>query len=470
MIDDLKVALAPERVSSRPGETAEVEVTVRNASQTVEHYSASVVGLPRGARYTCEPAVAQLMPDQTAAIRVRISLPERGAEAGVHTLGMLVRSPYRGDVSRCEEFALDVVAVPALTMTAHPQVVVGGWAGKYALSINNNGNVPLCVGLTCSDPEDAVLFAFRPRDPTVAPGASTRVRLSVRATRPWTGAPVTRSLKLAAAADPDLTVDQAVTFVQRPQLPSGLLRLAAMALGILVLAAAVIGGALLVRDGRQKTPADRGSDVAAPAAPAPTGQARATGPSPAARSTSGPSGTGPGGSPGTGQAAGGKATVVDFTSLPGGEPAGDRIIPANLYAEAGVTLSTVTELAPPGCQDATALALRTHQSLGSFLTSSRPASVDLCNTQPVRMKLATPARQVRLTFGGLGAQYRATLELSDGTTQSVAAASQQGAVSTLSYDAPARLSVVSVVFGHANPDPTAKDPTIIKRLTFTPTG
>jgi hypothetical protein len=463
LADNMAVALSAERLELRPGDSTEVEVTVRNSGQTVEHYSTSVVGLPRGARYTAEPAISHLMPGDAGTVKVRISLPESSeAAAGRHTVGMLVRSPYHGDISRCEEFDLHVVPVAALTMTAHPQVVVGGWAGKFALNLSNSGNTPLSVALTCTDPEDAVLFSFRPKHPTVRPGNSTRVRMNVRATRPWTGSQVRRALTVRAKADPDLSAEQALTFVQRPQLPAGLLRLLAMALGVAVLAGAVIIGALLVRH--------KGSDkLGSPVAtfPPDPGITASTTPQPGPQPPGRPPATDP--SP-VGNAPPGNVIVVDFSQRANGAPAGDQIIPGDEYAKSGVTLAADTQVAPAVCKDANALALRTNQNLGSFLTSSRPASVDLCNTQPIRVTFTKPAKEVRLTYGGLGAPYRATLQLSDGSVQQLTGTSKVDTPQTLSYQPKNGVTVRWLVFGHASPDPQAKDPTIIKRLTFTPAG
>jgi hypothetical protein len=465
LADNIAVALSAERLELRPGDSTEVEVTVRNGGQTVEHYSTSVVGLPRGAKYTAEPAISHLMPGDAGTVKVRISLPESGAaEAGTHTIGMLVRSPYHGDVSRCEEFDLHVMPVAALAMTAHPQVVVGGWSGKFALNLTNSGNTPLSVGLTCADPEDAVLFSFRPRHPTVRPGASTRVRMNVRATRPWTGSQVRRALTVRAKADPDLSAEQTLTFVQRPQLAAGLLRLLAMALGVAVMAGAVIIGALLVRHqgGPDPGPPDphvtpSGIAVAtAPPGEKPPGVKPPPGDQPAPRATNLPPDA--------------AVTVVDFSRRANGEPAGDRIIQGDEYAKSGITLVSETQVAPAVCTDANAVALRTRQTLGSFLTSARPASSDLCNTQPIRITFTKPAKEVRLTYGGLGAQYRATLQLSDGTRQQVAGTSKLDTPQTLTYQAKGDVTVLWLVFGHASPDPQAKDPTIIKGLAFTPAG
>lgn len=467
LADNMAVALSAERLELRPGDSTEVEVTVRNGGQTVEHYSTSVVGLPRGARYTAEPAISHLMPGDAATVKVRISLPDGSdAQAGRHTLGMLVRSPYHGDISRCEEFDLHVAPVAALTMTAHPQVVVGGWSGKFALNLTNSGNTPLSVALTCTDPEDAVLFSFRPRHPTVQPGGSTRVRMNVRATRPWTGTQVRRALTVRAKADPDLSAEEALTFVQRPQLAAGLLRLLAMVLGVAVMAGAVIIGALLVRHNNKppQVPGPHEGRTAPPGVSVPTTPPGVK-PPPDGKKPVNESSNVPNPPPAV------NVTVVDFSRRANGEPAGDRIIEGDEYAKSGIALTSDTQVAPAVCKDANAVALRTNQTLGSFLTSARPAGAYLCNTQPIRITFTKPAKEVQLTYSGLGAQYKATLQLSDGTLQQVAGGSKQDTTpQTLTYTAKGDATILGLVFGHASPDPQAKDPTIIKRLVFTPAG
>jgi hypothetical protein len=159
---------------------------------------------------------------------------------------------------------------------------------------------------------------------------------------------------------------------------------------------------------------------------------------------------------------------VDFTRTPDGRPDGDQIIQGDLYAASGVKLSTVTENAAPNCRDATALALRTAGTFGSFLTSARPAGVDLCNTIPVRMDFASPVRLVHLNVIGIGAPYVLTVQLNDGRTDTKAVTPQSGAVSPIDYEPPAGSAVTSIVYAHASPDPTAKDPIIIKSVAFTP--
>src|SRR5215470_1919264 len=328
MTTAMKVTLTPERIALRPGESAEIEVNIQNASQVVEHFSASVIGLPREDLYSCEPAVVMLRPREVGTIRVRINVPDHaGPMAGLYTLGLLVRSPYQRDVSRCEELPLDVQPTPALTMTAQPEVVTGGPAGTYALTLTNEGNTPLAVTLAGNDPENQVGFEFSPRELLMEPGTIAGATLTVRANAPLTGQELRRTLTLRAHAH-ELTVEKQAAFLQRPRIAGGLLRVGGMAAGLAVLAGSAVGGALLIRDAKQQNAAQTGQltppAITQPAPPNPTDAANqpsgAGGPNqpPASGESTAPatpSGTGTAGPATSGQLPPG-SKIVDFTRMP----------------------------------------------------------------------------------------------------------------------------------------------------------
>src|SRR5436190_7480493 len=189
-----KVSVAPDRVSVRPGETISVEVTVQNTSQAVEHYGASIVGLPRDDLFSCAPSVVKLRPGESGSLQVTINIPERPApDAGLYTLGVLVRSPYQRRVSRCEELRLDVAPTPGISIEAQPEMASGGGTATYGLRLANQGNTPLDVTLQGSDPEGAVAFFFRPRSVRVAPNATAPAEVTVRAPAPWSGPELRRT-------------------------------------------------------------------------------------------------------------------------------------------------------------------------------------------------------------------------------------------------------------------------------------
>jgi hypothetical protein len=453
----VKVSLSPDTLAMRPGERADVEVTVQNAGSAVEHFAPSIVGLPdEVCRF--EPSVVKLRPGESGTIRAHVALPDRSSLVdGVYTLGVLVRSPYQGSITRCEELRVDVLPVPGLSMTAHPEVAVGGGRAAYALSVTNEGNTALAVSLHASEPEAAVGFAFRPRSIEVPAGATASATVAVDARRPWTGQEHRRPITLRAVGGPDLEAQQVVTFIQRPRVRGGLMRLVGMATGVSVLAGASIGAALLTRARQEAThPTGNASAAVTPGAPSAAPSAPVPSVPPSAAASLPPSPSGP-------VVAG--TTIVDFTKLPGGGAPGDRIIPADLYSDAGgITLETVLDNAPAACQDATALALRTVKTV-SFLTSARPAGVDLCNVMPIRMTLKSPARSVTLTYVGTGKQYALSVEFADGTTKKVGGTAASGVAAPLTVKASGS-PIASLVFGHTNTDPNTKEPTKVRKLVY----
>ena len=464
-----RVSVAPDRVALRPGESASVDVTIQNTSQAIEHYGPTIVGLPRDDLFDCEPSVVKLRPGESGTVQVNISVPERPApDAGLYTLGVLVRSPYQRQVSRCEELRMDVQPAPALAIEAQPEVIVGGPDGTYTMRVANEGITVIAVTLAGSDQERKVGFSFRPRSVQIAPNSSAPATLTVRARAPWSGQEVRRSLTLRATAPPDLAAERTVTFVQKPRIPGGPLRVVGIAAAVGVLAAATLAGALMSRAKQQADPNRR--DAAATGAQQPPvvppvvpGVSTA----PAGKTNAAPAPPPAQGKPSAGPV---KPAVVDFSQTPDGQPAGDRIIAGDLYAASGVKLSSNVELAPPGCKTATAVALRTVTGVGAFLTSSSPANAGACNTLPVKMAYAAPAKSIRLVYVPNGTPYRLRVQLADGTLLDVTATAPAGTPATMPYDAPPNNPVTAVQFGHASLDPADKNPTVIRQVAFTPAG
>jgi hypothetical protein len=477
----VKVTVAPERIGVRPGESAEVEVTIQNGTAVVEHFGASVVGLARDDFFEVEPPVVKLRPRETGTVRVRISVPERGGmPAGPYTLGVLVRSPYQREVSRCEELPMDVAPAPELAMTVQPEVVLGGGAGHYTVTLANEGNTPLGLTLSGKDQESRVGFEFEPRQLLLEPGMAGGAQVTVRANAPMTGQEVRRALTVRADTG-ELSVERPATFVQRPRIAGGLMRVAGIATGIAVMAGAALGGALIIRG--NKAPESAQTAPLSPAGQqsgAPGGQGQQqqqTSGSAAPPSSAAPSQqtVAPSGAADPAAVQGG--TLVDFAQSPDGQPVSNRLMSGDQFADKGVTISADTQLAPDACKTANGLALRTIESFGSFLTSSDPATAERCNTNPIRFTFSQPVGAVRVNFTGAHIQNRAavadpklgytlTVQLSDGTVQAATGTVKTGFIT---YAAPAGgATIQSVVFSHTNPDPAAKDLTMIKSIAFAP--
>src|SRR5829696_7848427 len=122
----LRVGVTPDRADSQPGEALAVEVSVRNTSDVVEHYGLELLGLPEHTGARVEPDVIKLRPGETGTAAVRLTLGvEPPATAGLYTVGVLVRSRYRDDISRCEELALNVAVVQQIGLRVEPEVATG---------------------------------------------------------------------------------------------------------------------------------------------------------------------------------------------------------------------------------------------------------------------------------------------------------------------------------------------------------
>ena len=462
-----KVQVVPERVTVRPGEGTEVEVTIQNTGRSVEHYDTTVVGLPRDDLYGCVPPTVKLRPGESGTVTVNLRVPERPApDAGLYTLGILVRSPYQKRVSRCEELRLDVQPAPGVSIEAQPEAATGGGTATYALRLTNQGNTPLDVTLQGSDPEGVVGFFFRPRSVRVAPNATAPAELTVRAAAPWSGQELRRTLTVRAAAGTDLSSEKLVTFTQRPRIPGGPLRFVGIALAVGVLATATLAGALMRNVADSKPGAAQSQPAATGVAAGPPLQIVTSAP-PSAPASSAP----PAGSPSAGKSAGtsapGTATVLDPSQPPDGQPPQDRPISGDLWAAQGVKLSLNLEHATTGCTTGTSVALRATKTYGIFLTSARLGSTEYCNAIPIRFTFAAPVRGVHVTYVGKGAPYQLLIQQADGTIRALPPATPPAMTeATFDYDAPPSAPLIAIQFGHASTDPNSNDPTIIKRVVF----
>ena len=218
----LRVTVAPERADAAPGDNLQFDLTVRNASDIVEHYAVEMLGLPDGATVRTEPDVAKLRPAETGTLTVKVALPvQPPAPAGTYVVGALVRSKYRHDVSRCVEVPIELASVEQITVKVTPEVVNGGRTGQFTLELANGGNAPVRLYLTATDPERRVSAAFQPPSVDLPPGSNTRALLSVGAQLPW-NREVQRQLTISASQEVPGAVPATATatFIQQPRIAS----------------------------------------------------------------------------------------------------------------------------------------------------------------------------------------------------------------------------------------------------------
>ena len=256
---NVTVALEPTELDLGPGDSGHIEVTIGNASSVIEHYTVAVNGLPQGDTVETAPEVCKLHPGETGRIDLTINCdPQYPPAAGRTVLGVLVTSPYRPEVIRCEELVLHTRAVPALSMAVRPEVIAGRGA-RADLAVVNDGNTALDVELGGSDPEGAVRLWFSPPRIRLQPRDQATVRVEPHARRPLSGTEVRRQITLLGKSA-DVEASTSLVFVQRPLVAGGMLRLAAAAAGVAVMAAAIIAAAVIgvraiAKPGNGNTPA-----------------------------------------------------------------------------------------------------------------------------------------------------------------------------------------------------------------------
>jgi hypothetical protein len=404
----LRVTVAPERADAAPGDALSFDVTVKNASDIVEHYGVEFLGLPNGATVRTEPEVAKLRPSESATLTVRVQLPvQPPAPAGTYVVGALVRSPYRQDVSRCVEIPVELASVQEITVRASPEVVTGGRAGRYTVEVANGGNSPVRLYLNATDPERRVTTTFEPPSVDLPPGTSAQSLLTVQAPLPWNRE---QQRQLTLTATPDLPGATAgtgtATFVQRPRFASKFAKIAGIAAAVVLLAAAVAVPALLASRGDDKpdpapaaAPAASGAAVAGAASVAPPPQASSPAAQPGASEKQAPPPDAGGASsvppPPPPPDGGGnvEARVVDLTAP------GDGVLASDAFRDQGFLVSADPRaVAVAGCEGATAVAVVTEADR-KFLTSSAPDDATICHNVSVLLDFlqGTPAGAVTLT-------------------------------------------------------------------------
>jgi hypothetical protein len=452
----MRVTVSPDRVDADPGDAVNIEVTVRNTSDIVEHYVIDTLGLPDGAVAESEPAVTKLRPGETGTATVRLAVgKEPPATAGLYTLGVLVRSRYRDEVSRCEELPLTVAQVDSITVRVEPEVATGGRSAQYTVEVTNGGNTPARLRLSSTDPERKVTAAFRPPTVDLPPGAAARAHLSVHAAVPW-NKEKQRALRVEAAGV-GVKGDGAATFVQRPRFASKLTRIAGMVGAVLVLAGAVVTAALITSGGDEPSgskPTPAASIGNSPAAPQSQGQpSNATSAAPSPTATAAPTSVTPS------APAVPTPRQIDLTR-PGGNPA-DGVIPSDAFSRDGLILSGAPDPDATQCQDATAVAVRGEDASGRFLTAARPDDPAACNQIPVQIRFRDGASSVQLVVGGQGKRRMEVVyrDLSR-TIETDLEASDDGRHGGIDY-----VVVRGLPEGPANPEPP---PAAVQTLTFTP--
>lgn len=244
MSNGLRVTVEPSQAEVVPGRAIEFVINVFNSGPTVAEFAATLVGM-EPTWLTVAPAQLSLLPNSSGSFRARLTVPADAAlPAGSQVIGIRVMSLTAPSVSWVEEVRLTVASVQQSTLDLHPRLVRAGGKARFAARLRNQGNVDANYVMHGDDPEAIVAFTFRPPSVTIAPFQEAAVQVEAEAKRPWTGSEVQRALTVVATGTGELRGN--VTWVQRPRIATGLVRVlgtvGAVAAVALVIALAAGGG------------------------------------------------------------------------------------------------------------------------------------------------------------------------------------------------------------------------------------
>ena len=313
-----------------PGSEATVAVRVRNSGTVVDQVGLEILGDAR-AWSSVDPPTLSLFPGAEGSATITFAPPRSPkVAAGAVPFGLRVDSKEDPAGSVVDEGVLEVAPFTDVSAEVVPRSSRGSTGATHDVAVDNRGNVALNATLTAVDPDRLLTFEIRPPALLADPGAATfaKVRVKPRKTF-WLGAPVTRPFQLQVAAPDAPPVTLEGSLLQGPILPPWTLR--ALALGLLLLVAAVVLWLALVRPAIESTARAQAEDVLA-----------------AAGFTPQPSGSGGGGGSPSPSDAGGASASPDSSASPGTSTAPSAPpIPGGVAPTDGRLVAPAAPLVPP---------------------------------------------------------------------------------------------------------------------------
>jgi hypothetical protein len=233
------VVVEPGQLQIEPGATGRLSVRVVNRSKVVDQFIVVVLGLDE--RMAPPPQRMGLFPDQEDTVHFDLAVPATQAPpAGQRVIAVRVTSQDDPRLSRVEEVRLTIGAAPAATLKVQPTRIRGGRSGRFAVQIDNEGNVPVQVALRGEDDAAEVRFEFDPPLVTVGPGSAVETFGRVRAHRPFSGPETQRPITVHGEGGP-VPMAARATFAQRSWVGSRVLQSLVALLALLAVVAIYLG-------------------------------------------------------------------------------------------------------------------------------------------------------------------------------------------------------------------------------------
>lgn len=232
----MRLEVTPAELDATVGEPIVLQVEVYNSRSVIDGYRATLLGVP-DQPYASEPAELSLFPETSGVILLTFTLPPT-FPAGSRVIGVKVASVIDPEEMAAREVRVNVAPVSVATLAVEPLAVTAGKRAEFALTVSNQGNVPVETRLRASDSLGKLAFRLAPPTLLVDAGQTAVSRVLVGGRRPFFGSPIPHQLTFTAEGLPQ-PLQAASTFMQKPLIPRGVLTL------VSILAALAVWGAVL---------------------------------------------------------------------------------------------------------------------------------------------------------------------------------------------------------------------------------
>ncbi len=211
-----KVAIADPEVVVTPEARADVEFTIENTMTIVDGYVFEPVDAPTWLALV-HPDV-HLMPGEVRSVALSLGLRDDTMVVAQRVpLTVVVRSLEDSDRNAAVTVVVTVPPHgPRPTLEARPTLIRldDTGSGTFSLRLDNRAaNYPQTLGMSGSDPEGVVSFAFRPEVVEVPAGSMVEVAVAFTAPTPAPGQQLNRQLTVAATND-EGSITTILTLVQ----------------------------------------------------------------------------------------------------------------------------------------------------------------------------------------------------------------------------------------------------------------
>jgi len=229
----VRLEVGPAEATVIPRSPVAVVAQVFNTEDVINAYEVRVFGVDP-AWVELERDRLSLFPSSAGVVTVLVHVPE-DYPAGELRLGIEVIPVVDRDARQLGEVIIRVPARTVATLSVDPVALLAGRTGRFNLTLTNEGNAPVVLDLSSTDPEAKVTAAFSPPTVELVPGEQIVVPARTTARPPLLGSPTPRSLTFQALGA-DAPAEAMASFIQKPIISRSLLSMFGLLAAVTVFA------------------------------------------------------------------------------------------------------------------------------------------------------------------------------------------------------------------------------------------